>query len=109
MKNKEKYVLGLVIMMAASAASGSDIPVSGDDISGDLEAIGTVVKTADTIIFGWVTKIIAGAFLISAGLAIKSTRVALASLCFLASMLLIFTPWIVNNVSNATDYSSVLK
>ena len=89
-------ILFIVIFWVSSDASAIDI--SGEDLSGDLETVGSLFKTADTITFAWLAPFAAGVFGIIGCVGLIRSHFVLFILGFAAVILILLVPKIVSEV-----------
>lgn len=89
-------ILFVIIFWMSSTASAMNI--SGEDMSNDLETVGSLFKTADTITFAWLAPFAAGIFGIIGCIGLIRSHFVLFILGFAAVILILLVPKIVNEV-----------
>ncbi|MGE3682701.1 MAG: hypothetical protein AB7G93_13330 [Bdellovibrionales bacterium] len=99
-------VLIVLALLAASRAHAVDIP--GSDFSGDLETLGSIAQTTDTIAFGWIRPFAAGVFLIIGCVGLVRSHFLLLVLGFGAALIILLTPKIVKEIGKKGG-SSILS
>ena len=103
---KEKFFFLLpLILISASALARISIP--GTDESGDLETLGIMAKTFDTVIFTWGAKIAAAVVFLLAGWAIKENRLGMALMCLCAGFLILFAPKLATEIQTMAGVNSL--
>lgn len=100
------FLTGL-LLLSLEAFGNIKLP-QGNDISGELESVGTMLKTADTIIFGYIRVFMAGIFIMATAFYIKGFKLQLAGLCFVACLVLVFAPQLVNNITNQVNGNTTI-
>ncbi|MBY0316361.1 MAG: hypothetical protein K2Q26_12615 [Bdellovibrionales bacterium] len=89
-------ILFVIVFWMSSTASAMNI--SGEDLSGDLETVGSLFKTADTITFAWLAPFAAGIFGIIGCIGLIRSHFVLFILGFAAVILILLVPKIVSEV-----------
>ncbi len=89
-------ILFVIVFWMSSTASAMNI--SGEDLSGDLETVGSLFKTADTITFAWLAPFAAGVFGIIGCIGLIRSHFVMFILGFAAVILILLVPKIVNEV-----------
>lgn len=89
-------ILFLIIIWTTTDAQAMNI--SGEDLSGDLETVGSLFKTADTITFAWLAPFAAGIFGIIGCIGLIRSHFVLFILGFAAVILILLVPKIVSEV-----------
>ena len=84
------------------------IEINGDDLSSDLETVGSLFKTADTITFGWVSPFASGIFGIIACIGLVRSHFVLFITCLIAAILILLVPKIVGEIKKKGG-DSILK
>ena len=74
------------------------VEINGDDLSSDLETVGSLFKTADTITFGWISPFAAGIFGIIACIGLVRSHFMLFITCLVAAILILLVPKIVGEI-----------
>ena len=90
-------LLFIALIMSISFESLA-VDINGEDLSGDMETIGSLFKTADAITFGWVSPFAAGIFVIIASVGLVRSHFMLFATCMLAAMLILLVPKIVGEI-----------
>lgn len=88
----------LFIFVCCIGFSALGIEINGDDLSSDLETVGSLFKTADTITFGWVSPFAAGIFGIIACIGLVRSHFMLFITCLVAAILILLVPKIVGEI-----------
>lgn len=88
-------LLSIVLFLSSKASA---INISGEDISGDMETVGSLFKTADTMTFGWAAPIIAGLFIMIGCVGLIRSNFMVFFLCFTAAILILLVPKIVSEI-----------
>lgn len=88
-------LLAFVLFLSSKASA---INISGEDISGDMETVGSLFKTADTMTFGWASPLIAGIFIIIGCVGLIRSNFMVFFLCFTAAILILLVPKIVSEL-----------
>jgi hypothetical protein len=96
----------LALLLMTTRAHAVDIP--GQDFSRELETLGSIAQTGDTIAFGWVRPFAAGVFLIIGCFGLVRSHFLLLVLGFGAAVIILLTPKIVKEISKKGG-SSVLS
>lgn len=90
------FILLAITLFLSSKASA--INISGQDISGDMETVGSLFKTADTVAFAWASPMLAGIFIIIGCIGLVRSNFMVFFLCFTATILLLLLPRIVGEI-----------
>jgi hypothetical protein len=96
----------LILLLLSFRAHAVDIP--GQDFSGELETLGSIAQTGDTIAFGWIRPLAAGVFLIIGCIGLVRSHFLLLVLGFGAAVIILLTPKIVKEISKKGG-SSILS
>jgi len=88
----------LIIITFWISSTALAVNISGEDLSGDLETVGSLFKTADTITFAWLAPFAAGVFGIIGCIGLIRSHFVLFILGFAAVILILLVPKIVNEV-----------
>lgn len=96
----------LSLLLLATRAHAVDIP--GQDFSRELETLGSIAQTGDTIAFGWIRPFAAGVFLVIGCVGLVRSHFLLLALGFGAAVIILLTPKIVKEISKKGG-SSVLS
>lgn len=87
----------IAILLSVARVQAADIP--GQDFSRELETLGSIAQTGDTIAFGWVRPFAAGVFLIIGCVGLVRSHFLLLVLGFGAAVIILLTPKIVKEIS----------
>jgi hypothetical protein len=87
----------LSFLLLASGAQAVDIP--GQDFSRDLETLGSIAQTGDTIAFGWIRPFCAGVFLIIGCIGLVRSNFMLLATGFGAAVVILLVPKIIKEIS----------
>lgn len=107
------YVLGcaflifLVGAFSAQAWAGTQLP--GEDVSGKMEAAGTMLRLLDTALFKWGARIFAGICIMSAAWALKEQRFGIAIICVVGAIVFGTAPTWVKNIFDISDEQSLFS
>lgn len=91
-------LLMLLVFVLFLSSKASAINISGEDISGDMETVGSLFKTADTVTFGWAVPLIAGIFIIIGAVGLVRSNFMVFFLCFTAAILILLIPKLVTEL-----------
>ena len=89
-------ILLLAILFLSTKSWAVDLP--GEDFSGDLDTLGSIAQTTDTIAFGWIRPFAAGVFLIIGCVGLVRSHFLLLAMGFGAALLILLTPKIVKEI-----------
>jgi hypothetical protein len=101
-----KNLIFLSILLFGGMALANQLP--GNDITPQLETVGTIVRTGETLVFNWFSTFIAAIFIISSAVALKNMKFLAAGLCLVAGMIIVFTPSLINQIKS-TENSSIFR
>jgi len=93
------FFLGIIVFVLCAyqdlALAGVQLP--GSDVSGQLEAMGDLIRILDTALFKWASRLIAGLLLLTAGMALKNQQFGSCMLCVVGAFIVSTIPkWVRN-------------
>ena len=100
------FLLGLVLV--SSRSWGADL--SGDDLSGQFETASSLLKTFDTILFGWGSPLVGGIFLFWSTWANNKKKIVLFIIALIAAIFILVVPKFVKDLktlNKGTIFSSI--
>lgn len=101
-KGQEAYFFQLlvVIMLLFCFKSAWAIDLPGEDMSQNFETASSLVKTADTIFFGWGSPFVAAFFLAWAGFALVQHKIVMFLITVAAAIFILIIPKFVKDVKS---------
>lgn len=101
-------IFGLLFLVTYGAYAGN-AHLPGDDVSGKMEAAGTLLKLLDTALFKWGARLFAGICIMSAAWALKEQRFGIAVICVLGAIIFGTAPKWVKNIFDVSDEQSLFS
>ena len=89
-------VLLLIAFTLMTAASAFAVDLSGEDLSGDMEAVQSLFVTADTVLFGWIRPFAAAIFGFIGCVGLIRSNFLMFCLGFAVSAIVLLIPQIVH-------------
>ena len=99
---------GLALILMTSSSGHADV-IPGDDISGKMEAAGSLLRLLDTVMFSWGARLCCGFALLYAGWNLKKLQIARMACAIVAAILFGYGPNIVKDIFSASGSSSVFS
>jgi len=103
------FLVLLYILLNGGAAFATSTHLPGEDVSGKMEAAGTLLRLLDTALFKWGARIFAGLSIMSAAWALKEQRFGIAIICVIGAIIFGTAPKWVKNIFDISDEQSLFS
>ena len=107
--SKFAMVLAVAAFAATAALAHAQVSIPGTNQAADLETIGTMAKTLDTVIFTWGAKIGAAVVFLLGGWSVRENRLGMALMCFSAGFLMLFAPKMAGEIQKMAGVTSIFN
>ena len=109
-------VLLFISFVMSVSVDALAVDITGEDLSGDMETVGSIFKTADTIAFGWIAPLAAGIFGIIASIGLVRSQFMIFITCMVAALIILLVPKIVGEIKRkggesvlSSEYSAEVR